>query len=156
MQFINPSVLYALLAVLIPIAIHLFNFRKYKKVYFSNVSFLKELQQKTKKQSQLLHLLVLLMRILTIIFLVLAFAQPYIPSSKQSLPGQISYVSIFIDNSFSMEASGSKGKLLEDAKIKAAEIAAAFRADDLFQLLTNDFEGKHQRLVTREELKQII
>ncbi|NTW25229.1 MAG: hypothetical protein HGA37_11045, partial [Lentimicrobium sp.] len=46
--------------------------------------------------------------------------------------------------------------LLEDAKIKAAEIAAAFRADDLFQLLTNDFEGKHQRLVTREEFLEML
>lgn len=156
MQFINPAILYALLAVLIPIAIHLFNFRKYKKVYFSNVSFLKELQQKTKKQSQLLHLLVLLLRIMTIIFLVLAFAQPYIPSAKKSLPGQISYVSIFIDNSFSMGAAGSKGKLLEEAKTRAAEIALAYKTDDLFQLLTNDFEGKHQRLVTREEFLEML
>jgi hypothetical protein len=156
MQFINPGILFALLAVLIPIAIHLFNFRKYRKVYFSNVRFLKELQQKTQKQSQLLHLLVLLMRILAITLLVFAFAQPFIPSDKKSLPGQISVVSIFVDNSFSMEAAGSRGRLLDEARVKAAEIAAAFKADDLFQLLTNDFSGKHQRLVTKEEFLEML
>lgn len=156
MQFINPSILFALLAVLIPIAIHLFNFRKYRKVYFSNVRFLKELQQKTQKQSQLLHLLVLLMRILAFTMLVFAFAQPYIPSDKQTLPGRISVVSIFVDNSFSMEAAGSRGRLLDEAKTKAAEVAAAYKNDDLFQLLTNDFSGRHQRLVTKDEFLEML
>lgn len=63
------------------------------------------------------------MRILAITMMVLAFAQPYIPSKKQSLPGQISVISIFVDNSFSMEAAGSKGRLLDEARLKAAEIA---------------------------------
>jgi len=156
MQFINPNILFALLAVLIPVAIHLFNFRKYRRVYFSNVSFLKELQQKTQKQSQLLHILVLITRILAVAALVFAFAQPYIPSAKKTLPGQISVISIFIDNSFSMEAAGAHGRLLDEAKLKAAEIASAYKADDLFQLLTNDFEGRHQRLVTREEFLEML
>ena len=151
MQFITPGVLFALFAVLIPVIIHLFNFRKYRKVYFSNVSFLRELQQKTQKSSQLLHLLVLLMRILAIAFLVIAFAQPFIPEHNRSAPGQFSAVSIFVDNSFSMEAAGVKGKLLEEAKTKAGEIAAAYKADDLFQLLTNDFEGRQQRFISRDE-----
>lgn len=156
MQFINPTLLWGLAAVLIPIAIHLFNFRKYRKVYFSNVRFLRELQQKTRKQSQLLHLLVLLLRILAISFLVIAFSQPFIPSGKKIIPGQISVVSIFIDNSFSMEAAGKRGRLLDEARIAAAEIAKAYQADDLFQLLSNDFEGRHQRLVTREEFLEML
>ncbi|MCB9016262.1 MAG: BatA domain-containing protein [Lentimicrobiaceae bacterium] len=156
MLFINPYLLFGLFAVLIPIAIHLFNFRKYRKVYFSNVRFLRELQQKTQKQSRLLHLLVLLLRILTIVFLVLAFAQPYLPSATKTAPGQISVVSIFIDNSFSMEASGTKGRLIDEAKMAASEIAAAYKPDDLFQLLTNDFEGKHQRLVTKDEFIEML
>lgn len=156
MQFINPNILFALLAVLIPVAIHLFNFRKYRRVYFSNVSFLKELQQKTQKQSQLLHILVLITRILAVSALVFAFAQPYIPSARKLLSGQISVVSIFVDNSFSMETAGAHGRLLDEAKTKAAEIASAYKADDLFQLLTNDFEGRHQHLVTREEFLEML
>jgi len=156
MQFINPSFLLALFSVLIPIAIHLFNFRKYRKVYFSNVQFLKDLQQKTQKQSQLLHLLVLLLRIIAIAMLVLAFAQPFIPSAIRTSPGKVRLVSVFVDNSFSMEATGKQGRLLDEARKKASEIAAAYRPDDLFQLLTNDFEGKHQRLVSRDEFLEML
>ena len=47
MKFAYPEFLYALFAIAIPIVIHLFNFRKFKKIYFSNVEFLKEVQQET-------------------------------------------------------------------------------------------------------------
>jgi hypothetical protein len=46
----------------------------------------------------------------------------------------------YIDNSFSMESVGTNGQLLDEAKRKAHEIAAAYSAADRFQLLTNDFE----------------
>lgn len=151
MQFLNPWILLGLAAVIIPIAVHLFNFRKYKRVWFSNVKFLKELRQQTRKQSNLLHRLILLCRILAFIFIVLAFAQPFFAAKKQKSLRQSNTVSVFIDNSFSMEAQGTRGSLLEEAKNKAAEIANAYSQDDQFQLLTNDFEGRHQRLVSREE-----
>ena len=57
MHFINPWFLFGLLAIAIPVAIHLFNFRRYKKVFFTNVRFIKEVKQETRKQSQLRHLL---------------------------------------------------------------------------------------------------
>ena len=79
MKFAYPEFLYALFAIAIPIIIHLFNFRKFKKIYFSNVEFLKEVQQETQAKSKLKHLLILLSRILAIVFLVFAFAQPFIP-----------------------------------------------------------------------------
>ena len=40
MQFLSPLFLIGLAAVAVPIVVHLFNFRRYKKVYFSNVDFL--------------------------------------------------------------------------------------------------------------------
>lgn len=151
MQFVNPYFLYGLLAIGIPIAIHLFNFRRYRKVYFSNVSLLRNFQKKTKKQSELLHYLVLAARILAISALVFAFAQPYIPRNETLVSASINLAGIFVDNSFSMEAGSTDGRKLDEAKRKAADIAMAYDADDLFQLLTNDFEGRHQRLVSRDE-----
>ncbi len=152
MQFVNPLFLFGLLAVSVPVIIHLFNFRRYRKVYFTNVRFLQEIRQETQKQSQLRHLLILALRILAIASLVFAFAQPYIPVSDVSKTRRAgNSVSIFVDNSFSMEAMGDNGSLFEEARRKAREIAAAYKPSDRFQLLTNDFEGKHQRLVTREE-----
>jgi hypothetical protein len=157
MQFVNPLYLFGLLAIAIPVIIHLFNFRRFRKVYFTNVRFLQELKQQTQKQSQLRHLLILAIRILAIAALVLAFAQPYIPfSDKQSKIAARNAVSVFVDNSFSMEAVGTNGSLLDESKQKAREIASAYKSTDLFQLLTCDFEGRHQRFVTRDEFLTML
>ena len=157
MQFVNPFYLFGLFAISIPVIIHLFNFRRFRKVYFTNVRFLQELKQQTQKQSQLRHLLILIMRILAIAALVMAFAQPYIPfSDKQSEIASRNAVSVFVDNSFSMEATGPNGTLLDEAKQKAREIVTAYKSTDLFQLLTCDFEGRHQRLVTRDEFLTML
>jgi len=157
MQFVNPFFLIALATLAIPILIHLFNFRKYKKVYFTNVHFLQEIQQETKKQSQLRQLLILLARLLAIASLVIAFAQPYLPVSKQQkkITGQRA-VSIYLDNSFSMETVATEGKLIDVAKTKALEISSAYAQSDLFQLVTNDFEGRHQRFVSQEEFRKLV
>ncbi|MCW5907003.1 MAG: BatA and WFA domain-containing protein [Chitinophagales bacterium] len=151
MQFLHPWFLWALLFLAIPVIIHLFSFRRFKTVYFSNVKFLKEVKEETASRSKLKHLLVLLSRMLALAFLVAAFAQPFIPSRKAQLSSGIKYVSIYIDNSFSMNGVSAGQSLLDKAKLAAKEIAKGYAADDRFQLLTNDFEGKHQRLVGREE-----
>ncbi|MCF0211329.1 MAG: BatA domain-containing protein, partial [Bacteroidales bacterium] len=137
----QPLFLIALVAIALPIAVHLFNFRRYKKVYFSNVEYLHELQTETKKQSKLREYLILATRILSIVFLVLAFCQPVIPNKESPIKGGGSVVSVYVDNSFSMENSGNDGSLIESAKQKAREIAAAYQPSDQFQLLTNDMEG---------------
>ena len=74
MIFGAPLFLWGLLALAIPIAVHLFQFRRYRKVYFSNVDRLESLQTESRRQSNLRRWLVLLMRCLAIVFLVLAFA----------------------------------------------------------------------------------
>jgi hypothetical protein len=157
MSFLYPNILWGLLAVAIPLIIHLFNFRKFRKIYFTNVRFLEELKQQTRKQSKLRHLLVMITRMLAITALILAFAQPYIPHVKNAArPDAISQVNVYIDNSFSMEALTTTGPLLEAARTKAREIASAYRSSDLFMLTTNEFEGRHQRWVSREEFLQLI
>ena len=151
MNFLYPGFLFALLTIAIPIAIHLFNFRKFKKVYFSNVQFLKEAKEENSSREKLKDLLILCSRILAILFLVLAFARPYFPSGVKQNPGLRNVVSIYLDNSYSMETVNKEGSLLDEAKRKAKEIALGFGMNDQFQLLSNDFEGKHQRLMGREE-----
>ena len=155
MRFVHPEVLWGMLALSVPIIVHLFNFRKFKKVAFSNVAFLKEIRQETHKTRNLKHLLILFSRMLAISCLVFAFARPYFPGNDSGVAG-ISAVSIYIDNSRSMEARGTEGILLEVAKNRAISIAETFSAADRFQLLTTDFEGKHQRLVSRDEFIQLV
>ena len=153
MNFLFPTFLIGLAAIAIPIIIHLFNFRKYKKVYFTNVQFLKELKQESDSKSKLKEWLILAMRILAIACLVFAFAQPFIPGKTKAVQGEKA-ISIYIDNSFSMESTNKKGTLLENAKEYATEIVNTFNASDKFQLITNDFEGKHQRFVSKEEFME--
>jgi hypothetical protein len=154
MQFLYPNFLFGLIAIGIPILIHLFNFRRFKRVLFTNVKFLKEVKQQSQKQRNLKHLLVLAARILAISALVLAFAQPYIPIENRKAETGQKAISIYIDNSFSMNAVSEKGPLLESAKTKAREIAAAYAPSDKFQLLTNVFTGANDRFYSKEEFIQ--
>lgn len=156
MKFIYPEFLFALLLIAIPILIHLFNFKKFKQVYFSNLRFLKEINLQTQSRSKLKHLLVLLMRVLSLSFLVFAFAQPYIPGNKQDESKGEKIISIYIDNSFSMQAQGQQGELLNVAKQKAHEIARQYSPTDRFQLVSNDFFAWQQRLYTREEFLELV
>ena len=112
-HFLVPQFLFALAALAIPIIIHLFNFRRFKKVFFTNVRFLKELKEETTNKSKLKHLLVLASRLLAIAFLVFAFAQPVLPQNDKQLLKAENAVSIYIDNSFTMEGISKEGTLLE-------------------------------------------
>jgi hypothetical protein len=152
MGFLYPEFLFAWLLMSIPIIIHLFNFRKFKKVYFTNVQFLKDVQLQTSSTQKLKEQLILAARLLTIFFLVLAFAQPYIKSDNDLAAQRKNVISIYLDNSYSMEAVNKNGSLLDEGKRKAKELLEAYQLNDRFQLLTNDFEGKQQRLLTKEEL----
>lgn len=156
MQFVFPSFLWALALVAIPIIIHLFRFRRFRTVFFSNVAFLKEIKQESNKQSKLKHLLVLASRILAILFLVLAFAQPFIPAQNHTAQIGKKFVSIYLDNSFSMGATDGAKSLLDEAKNTAREIAKGYAANDVFQLLTNDFSGRQQFLVSKEQFLGLL
>lgn len=156
MVFVYPSFLWALATLTVPIILHLFNFRRYKKVYFTNVRFLRELQIESKSRSRLKQLLILLCRCLAIAALVVAFSQPVVPTGAAPLAQGAKTVSIYIDNSFSMANVNAQGPLLEVAKTRAKDLVGAFGAGDRFQIVTNDFEGRHQNAVTRDNALVLI
>lgn len=151
MNFVYPWFLWALLALAIPIIIHLFHFRRFKTVYFTNVTFLKEVKEQTSARSKIKHLLVLLMRLLALAFLVFAFSMPYLSNKKGAVKAGSKDVSIFFDNSFSMAAESEDVRLLEKARSRVQEIVSAYGIDDKIQILTADFEGRDQRLLSKED-----
>ena len=156
MKFLFPAFLFALFTIAIPIIIHLFSFRQYKTVYFSNVSFLKDIKKESKNKSRLKQLLILIARILALIFLVFAFAQPYIPTSTDAKKQPNQIIGIYIDNSFSMNALSEKGQLLEVARNKALEICLAYPPGTKFKLFTNDLKPKHQHIFNKEQFIQQV
>ncbi|MBK8080164.1 MAG: BatA domain-containing protein [Saprospiraceae bacterium] len=137
MQFLYPYFLWALVALTIPVIIHLFYFKRFKKVYFSNVRYLKEIKEETSNRNKIKELLILLSRLLAFACLIFAFAQPFIPKGekiKQGLP----LVSIFIDNSFSMTSEKEDIPLLDYAKEKALKIVDSYGEEGKFQIITHD------------------
>ena len=151
MQFTIPLFLFGICAIAIPILIHLFNFRRYKTTYFSNVKLLQEILKKTKRESQLQQLIVLLLRVLGIAALALAFAQPYLPNRQfEAQAGTI--VSVFVDNSFSMEAQTQQTSLLNEAVDAAKKITDAFSYNDEFVLITNNFSAQEAQILNKDEL----
>ena len=113
MQFKHPEVLYFLFLLVIPILVHLFQLRRFKKEYFTNVQFLKELSVQTRKSSTIKKWLLLLTRLMLLTFLILAFAQPFFAAKDSKKNTNEMY--IILDNSYSMQAKGKKGELLKRA-----------------------------------------
>jgi len=156
MKFLYPAFLFALFTIIIPILIHLFSFRRFTTVYFSNVNYLKNIKKESKKKTQLKHLLMLLARILAIVCLVFAFSQPFIPAENQQVKNHKQIVTVYIDNSFSMNALSTQGQLLEVARNKAFEIAETYPVGTTFRLVTNDLHPRHQHLFNKEQFIQQI
>ncbi|MFY8065672.1 MAG: BatA domain-containing protein [Flavobacterium sp.] len=113
MNFKHPEVLYFLFLLVIPILVHLFQLRRFKKEYFTNVQFLKELSIQTRKSSTIKKWLLLLTRLLLLTFLIFAFAQPFFAAKESKKNTNEMY--IILDNSYSMQAKGKKGELLKRA-----------------------------------------
>ena len=99
MEFVHPEILWGLGALAIPIIVHLLNFRRYKRVAFSHVAFLQQVERQTRSTQRLKHLLVLLARLLAITGLVLAFAQPFTPppAGLQGEGTNGAAISLFLD-----------------------------------------------------------
>lgn len=150
LTFGAPALLWGLSGVTLPLAVHLFNFRRYRKVYFSNVDRLSALQQETQRHSRLRQRLLLAARIAAIVFIVLAFARPSFGKSERSLDGAA--VSIYVDNSFSMQSLASDTDLMTEAVLKAEQIAGAYSIDTRFQLVTSELDAAQARWLSRDEL----
>ncbi|NBB19038.1 hypothetical protein GVN20_06695 [Runella sp. CRIBMP] len=153
MQFIFPTFLWSLLAVGIPIAIHLFNFRRTRRVFFSNVSLLKNVEMETSSFRRLKQYLILATRVLAISALVFAFAQPYLPSKNKAGTNAQSVTSAYIDNSFSMQNEDNNQRYLDVATGKLDQLLTLFRNATRLQLITNDFSPEEQQLTTTDRIK---
>lgn len=113
MQFKHPEILYLLFLLVIPVLVHLFQLRKFKKEYFTNVKLLKELAIQTRKSSKIKKYLLLATRMLLLASLIIAFAQPFFKAKDSENKNNELFV--VLDNSFSMQAKGKKGELLKRA-----------------------------------------
>ena len=133
MQFKHPELLYFLFVLVIPILVHLFQLRRFKKEYFTNVRFLKELSIQTRKSSKIKKWLLLATRLLLLTALIIAFAQPFFKAKDSKNLSNDMF--IVLDNSYSMQAKGNKGELLKRA---VQELLENTPENQTFSLITNN------------------
>ncbi len=131
MQFKYPELLWGLFLLLIPIFIHLFQLRRYKKTPFTNVKFLQKVISESRKSRSLKKWLLLFTRILLIASVVFAFAQPFFANKSATTKKE---TVIYLDDSFSMQAKTEKGTLLSDT---VQELVEVLPPDQTFNLFTN-------------------
>jgi Aerotolerance regulator N-terminal/CARDB len=153
MQFLFPTFLWSLLAVAVPVAIHLFNFRRTRRVYFSNVKLLKTVEMETSSFRRLKQYLILAARVLAIAALALAFAQPFLPSKNKTGINRQGVTSIYVDNSYSMQNEQDNQRYLDIATTKLGQLLGLFRNATAMQLITNDFGPQEQTLSPADRLK---
>ncbi|WKN41194.1 BatA domain-containing protein [Tunicatimonas pelagia] len=159
MSFVYPSFLWGLLALAIPIIIHLFNFRRTKKIYFSNNQFLKNVKETTTSKLKVKHLLILLARLAFIAFLVLTFAQPYLPGENddEAGSGENPLVYLYLDNSLSMSSELANGVRGIDQGVSFVdEIATYYPRNTQYKLLTNGFGSFSRVPKSGEELTDLV
>ncbi|WKN31824.1 BatA domain-containing protein [Porifericola rhodea] len=159
MSFVYPQFLWGLLALSIPIIIHLFNFRRTKKVYFSNNLFLKNVKEATTSKLKVKHLLILLARLLFITFLVITFAQPFLPGKESADDGNNAekLVYIYLDNSLSMSSELSSNiRGIDQGVNYIEEILALYPRNTQYKFLTNEFANFSRVPKSSDELSELI
>jgi hypothetical protein len=155
MNFLYPSFLWALGVLAIPVIIHLFNFRRTVKVYFSNNRFLKQVKEATTAKRRLKHYLILASRLLFLFFLVITFCQPIIPAKNQLTNNHT--IVLYLDNSQSMSAQmEDKVRGLDAGVTFVRNIVSLFPPDTRYKLITNDFAPFSNSFKTKSEVLDLL
>lgn len=146
MTFLNPLMFLGLGLIVVPLIIHLFNLRKARKVSFSSLMFVRQIEETEIRKLKLKELILLLIRILLITFLVLSFANPVLESKFTLTDIKNKTVLLFFDDSFSLNNKSDIGNNFEKCKSSASEIAAFYNPTD--NLLT--FSGTNKPAILRD------
>ncbi len=140
LSFLNSSVLAVAAATIIPLLIYLFAKKKPRRVEFSSIRFILSSQKKQNKRINLLNILLLIIRMMIILFTILALARPtlkspYLKSSTQHPPTAIA---IILDTSYSMDYLVDTQSNLEKSKEIISKINGLLSDQDIVILLTSD------------------
>lgn len=136
MVFLNPAFLWAASAVLIPIIVHLFNFRKPRRMNFSSVAFVREVNRSVVRRMRLRQWLLLATRILAILALVFMFAGPvWVSGPDQASVSGARSVLILVDDSPSMQVADAEGSFANQAARMAKTILERGSSQDEFLIL---------------------
>ena len=109
MSFLQPLLLWGLLAAAIPVIIHLLNRRRHKTVMWAAMQFLLKATRESRGKKKLRHILILTCRTLGIAALATAAARPLLSGVMGWGGGKPDLVVLILDRSASMEATPKGG-----------------------------------------------
>jgi uncharacterized membrane protein len=143
MNFLNPLFLIGGLTAAVPVLLHLIRREHARKIEFPTLMFLRRISKRTIRYQKLRHLLLLLLRVLSLILIALAFTRPYLESNQK--PAAIGRAAaahiILLDNSMSM---GYQDRW-QRAKSAAADIVRGSGQGDKFAVL--EFSDRTNALI---------
>ncbi len=147
-----PSMLWWSMAAAVPIAIHLFQRRRYKRISWAAMAFLERAFKKTRKRLRLENLLLLLLRIAALLLLALVFANPRLGGDLFGGKEDTQQVILVVDTSYSMSAEGETGRTRFESAMEAAmEILDGLGGDgDAAALVTSGTPAHLIRTFTHE------
>ncbi len=162
MTFLNPYALFALVAASFPVLFHLFAQRRARRVEFSSIRFLKQLEKSSMRKVKIRQLLLLILRTLLIACLVLAFSRPALRGTMGSFLGAShanTTAILLFDNSASMMRANTSGTYIKQAQDAAIKISDALEdGDELIIVPIASIENgkQYRRLHDRQEIRKAI
>lgn len=158
MSFLNPIFLLALIAVGLPLLIHLLNLRRPQKVAFSTLAFFRELKNTTIRRIRIKKYLLLLLRLAAIACFAMVLARPFLPPglSGGGNTQAPTLNAILLDNSISMSRIGTKGPLFEYGLEIIRQIEGSSKDDDRFMLQVTNGEGEYGSIMSHSNIQKAM
>ncbi len=123
MSFLNPFMLFGAGAIAVPIIIHLLNRRRFQRVVWAAMRFVKVSTEKNQRRMLVEDMILLAIRCLMLALLALAVARPAMRSTTHNVFGQSKVTAVIVlDNSASMGVSDGVQTRFDKAR-KVAEQA---------------------------------
>ena len=148
-SFSSSLMLWWAAAAIVPIAMHFWNRQRYQSTDWAATRFLRTALRKQSYFDRLQRWLLLTARILILVLLASALANPrFVPvSSSNAVPATLSgiHTILVLDDSYSMSSTGLQGSPFSQAKQAAQELVNGARQGDAFTLIA--MENKHLRVI---------
>ncbi|MGH7678274.1 MAG: BatA domain-containing protein, partial [Gemmatimonadaceae bacterium] len=119
-----PAFLAGLMAIAIPVVIHMIHRERRETIPFPSLMFLRKIPYRSVRRQKIRHLLLLALRCLAIALLVAAFARPFFERRMAAAPaaGDGREVVILVDRSYSMAHAGRWTRAVEAARTVASQV----------------------------------
>jgi hypothetical protein len=122
-MFLNPLMLFGLSAVSVPVIIHLLNNRKFQRIRWAAMRFLRASVERNRRRMRIEDVLLLLVRCVIVMLLALALARPVLRRAAGAFLGRSAVTAVIvIDNSASMSATDGVSSRFDLAKRAATQV----------------------------------